>query len=126
MKKERRGKPPRAVCLSVIILTAIIVFIIINTAVLSKEIGKLEERVESAPSEISAFNALFDDFKHVRSYLSITVDHDDIAEVEKDFYEIIGALSVGDEQSAAIAKSRLCGALRHLKRLSGFNIDSII
>lgn len=126
MKNERREKTPWAVRLSIIILAAIILFIIINTAALSRIIGELERRASSAPLEASSFSTLYEDFKHARSYLSITVDHDDIAEVERDFCEIIGALSVGDGESAAIAKSRLCGALGHLRRLSGFNIDSII
>ncbi len=126
MKKERSEKTPREVSLAFLILTAVILFVIINTCMLSKTIGELERRAESTPLELSSFNELYNDFKSVRSYLSITVDHDDIAEIERDMCEIIGALSVEDAQSAAIAKSRLCGALGHLKRLSGFNIDSII
>lgn len=126
MKKERSEKTPREVSLAFLILTAVILFVIINTFVLSKTIGELERRAESTPLELSSFNELYNDFKSVRSYLSITVDHDDIAEIERDMCEIIGALSVEDTQSAAIAKSRLCGALGHLKQLSGFNIDSII
>ena len=117
---------PKAVYVAIIILTMSVAFVAINTAILSKTIKEIEESTVSAPLTLNEFDALYDDFLKVRTYLSISVDHDDIATVETGFAEIRGALAAGDEESAAIAKSRLCSALGHLRRLSGFNIDSII
>ncbi len=126
MKKNKNSTAPFAVYFAIILLALITAFVAINTAVLSSVIGKLERRAEEAPLEASVFEELYSDFVRTRTYLSLSVDHDDIAAVEEEFFEIRGALSTGDTDGAAIAKSRLCGALGHLRRLSGFNIDSII
>lgn len=72
------------------------------------------------------FRELHDYYKRHEHIISLTVNHDDLESIDDAYFEIIGALEVGDTNSASIAKSRLLGALSHLKRLSGINIDSII
>ncbi len=126
MKKLKKNAVPFAVYFAVGLLLAIILFVSVNTAVLSHVIGALHERALEMPLEGEAAEELYGEFLRSRTYLSLSVDHDDIAAVEEEFAEIRGALSVGDKDGAAIAKSRLCSALGHLGRLSGFNIDSII
>ena len=122
----KNSKTPPAVYFAYVTLAVITVFISINTAFLSKTISDLEQKARATPIEASAFEELYDDFLKARTYLSTSVDHDDIASVEAEFHEILGALAIDDKESAVIAKSRLCGALCHLGRLSGFNIHSII
>ncbi len=124
--KNKLQKAPPAVYFAAITLVLITTFIVINTTVLSSTIKKLKEKAEETPLTANAFESLHEDFLAARTYISISVDHNDIASVEEEFQEILGALAIGDKESAAIAKSRLCGALGHLGRLSGFNIDSII
>ena len=129
MKKMKTGaekRAPKAVIFASTALICVVAFVIVNTLVLSSMIGELERRTSSAEIEYTEFEELYEDFVGMRTYLSITVNHDDIATVEEEFDEIRGALAIDDKETAAIAKSRLLGALGHLGRLSGFNIDSII
>ncbi|MBR2467372.1 MAG: DUF4363 family protein [Clostridia bacterium] len=126
MKNAKTRSIPAAVYFAFIILAFTLAFVCVNTVILSRTISRLEQEAAAAPLNEEAFDKLYDDFLSARVYLSITVDHDDIACVETEFFEIRGALAIGDTDSAAIAKSRLCGALGHLGRLSGFNIDSVI
>lgn len=126
MKKAKRRKVPYAVIFAVSVLAVIFVFVYSNTLILSDIISDFEMRVKGTELEGAKFNGIYEDFLKNRTYLGITVNHDDIAEVEEEFAEILGALRIGDTQTAEIAKSRLISALGHLKRLSGFNIDSII
>ncbi len=126
MKSVKTKSVPTAVYFAFAILVLTLAFVCVNTVILSRTITKLEQDVTAAPLNEEAFDKLYGDFTSARVYLSITVDHDDIACVETEFFEIRGALAIGDTDSAAIAKSRLCGALGHLGRLSGFNIDSVI
>lgn len=126
MKSAKTTPIPTAVYFAFATLALTLIFVCVNTVILSKMISGIEQKVAEAPLNAEVFDKLYDDFMSARVYLSITVDHDDIACVETEFFEIRGALAIGDTDSAMIAKSRLCGALGHLGRLSGFNIDSII
>lgn len=117
---------PAVVIFAFTVLLLVLSFVCVNTLVLSRIIGELEEKTETTKLEASEFTELYGEFLRMRTYLSITVNHDDIKAVEEEFAEILGALNIDDHETAAIAKSRLVGALSHLRRLSGFNIDSVI
>lgn len=82
--------------------------------------GEIDEAVRAGASE------LYDDFKGRESYISLTVSHSDLMSINDSLSEFVGYISVGDKDGAKVTKSRLINALEHLKRLSGFNIDSII
>ena len=69
---------------------------------------------------------LFEDFKKREFFLSLTVSHEDLTDIESLFSEMIGYLSVKDTEGARMTKSRLNDALMHLRRLSGVNISSIL
>ncbi|MBO5101676.1 MAG: DUF4363 family protein [Clostridia bacterium] len=107
--------------------------VVINTVVLNKEISSLARAVSElnirgiTPEESKArADALFTEFKKKEPYISITVSHDDLTNIEDGFAELIGYLSVEDKDGAEVTKYKLENALLHLRRLSGFNIDSII
>ena len=111
----------------------VICFVIINTIILNKQIGNLYEATEKM--EISDSNiedseksarALYEEFKKRETFISLTVNHEDLTSIEESFSEIIGYLSVNDTDGARVVKNRLLDSLEHLRRLSGFNIDSII
>ncbi len=104
---------------------------LINTRILLRRIDSITDTVlnlnTEADAETSAKNAraAFEDFKHEEEYLSLTVNHNDLTDIEELFSEMIGHLEVLDRDSAQVTKNRLLDALSHLRRLSGFNISSI-
>ena len=118
-----------AVCLFAVVIS----FVIINTIILDIQIEKMCDAVEAINiSENSledaeyALREIFEVYKRREVFISLTVNHEDLTNIEESFDEIIGYLSVGDADGARVTKNRLIGSLRHLRRLSGFNIDAII
>ena len=100
---------------------------------LHKEIDELTEKIEAL--EIDSENTgealseaikIREHFKSRESYISLSVNHEDLSNIETIFAEMIGQLEVENADDARVAKSRLIDALGHLKRLSGVNIDTII
>ena len=118
---------------AVIILIITVGGVTLNTVVLDRMIGEKLVAAEAltisdeAPGASEKAVALaYEDFKRAERYISLTVNHDDLTNIEQLFAELIGHLSVGDTDSARVTKNRLVDALCHLRRLSGFNIDSVI
>ncbi len=116
--------------LAIVILISVISFVTANTLVLNKQIKEMIENVKSL--EVDADDAkenaekYHSDFMEKEQYMSFTVSHDDLTSIEDCFVEMIGYLSVEDIDSAEVTKSRLINYLEHLRRLSGFNMDSVI
>lgn len=111
----------------------VICFVVVNTLVLDREIGRLYELTKDLT--ISEDNIkkcekdareLYETFKKKETFISLTVNHEDLTNIEESFSEIIGYLSIGDADGARVTKNRLLDSLEHLRRLSGFNIDAII
>ena len=118
-----------AICLFALVIT----FVVINTIILDIQIEKMCDAVEAINiSENSledaeyALREIFEEYKRSEVFISLTVNHEDLTNLEESFDEIIGYLSVRDADGARVTKNRLVGSLRHLRRLSGFNIDAII
>ncbi len=106
----------------------LIIFVIANSFILSFNINKVIEKLEdtpNSPNEAQTYIDIYDDYMRRQKYISLTVNHDDLSTIETSFFEMLGAIEANDEESLIIAKSRLLGALSHLKRLSGINMDSI-
>jgi hypothetical protein len=105
----------------------------VNTYVIDKKIlyfyNELNElkiidgNIEAATLKISK---LFEKYRSEESYVSLTVNHDDLTNIEDIFAELIGNLSVNDIDGARVTKNRLLRSLEHLRRLSGINLDSVI
>ena len=110
----------------------IIASINFNTVKMNRDINSIYEAVykiktnESIELTRSAANEAYDLFKKNELFIGLTVNHEDLSNIENCFAEIIGYLSVGDIDSAEVTKNRLINSLSHLRRLSGFNIDAII
>ena len=104
----------------------------LNTHFLLQAIDKTTDDVtdfsfQGRPEEIKQHaEMLFEDYKKREFFLSLTVSHEDLTDIESLFSEMIGYLSVQDIEGARTAKSRLIDALMHLRRLSGVNISSIL
>ena len=115
------------------LLFLVLCFVLINTLVLDRQIKSLYDdtaKIEISDSDIQAAERsareLYEEFKKREKFISLTVNHEDLTRIEESFSEIIGYLSVGNADDAMVIKNRLLDSLEHLRRLSGFNIDSII
>ena len=97
----------------------------------------LKSKINSTIEEVTSFNIaentpkeeaerIFDKFIKREHYISLSVSHEDLTMIEDCFCEMIGYLKVGDRDNAEVTKGRLINSLEHLRRLSGFNYDSII
>ena len=113
----------RSVRIAAVLLLATLVAVVINAIAVRSTIGGILDEVEAA--EDGDYTEIFEHFKDIETYVSLSVDHEDMMNIELAFAELIGAVEAGDEQSAIAIKSRLKHSLEHLRRLSSINIDSI-
>ena len=112
------------------VLILIILAVFINMAFIKGAIGRLLDEVSAAEEEntIAAaieYSEIYESYKKSELYISLTVSHEDLSELEIAFSELIGAAKADDKGALIIAKSRLTDRLWHIKRLSGINIDSV-
>lgn len=119
--------------LAYVIMIGVVIGVIANTIFLEKQIEKISQSVVSLNisdknygSLLSEAKNVYDDFKKTESYISLTVNHNDLTNIEGLFSEMIGYIGVDDRAEALVTKNRLLDSLEHLRRLSGFNIDAII
>ena len=112
-----------------IIFIAIIVSVATNTVILGRQIDDLLAEVEKIKIGDGAYqksSILLENFRQKESFMSLTVSHDDLTSIGECMVEMQVYLSQEDYENAEVTKNRLEYFLKHLKRLSGFNIDSII
>ena len=104
--------------------------VIVNTLFVVRSIDRISGKVSSfEPTDTDALlyaKEIEADFKRKLTFISLTVNHDDLTNIELSFAELIGYLEVGDTDEASVTKNRLLNSLEHLGRLSGFGIDAII
>ena len=119
--------------ISVILLIITLLFVGINTAILDKRIARTVSELSTVDITSSGteyakerLEEIYAEFERQQIYASLTVNHDDLTNINECFIEAIGYLEVGDADGASVAKNRLIGSLEHLRRLSGCNIDAII
>ena len=111
-------------------LLLVITLVSINSVMLHNSITEFIEDAEglsvnddSAYKEAERIKARFEERER---FISLTVSHDDLTNIEECYAELVGYLQVDMQDEAEVTKSRLIDALLHLRRLSGINIDSII
>lgn len=102
------------------------VFLEINITKIHAEVDAINISEENCAKARSETEKAFAVFRAKELFIGLTVNHDDLSNIEGFFSEMIGYLAVGDANGATVAKNRLTDSLGHLKRLSGFNIDAII
>ena len=116
--------------LAVVILLVVIAFVIANTLIIDTQTTDLIEEITSL--DIETGNAeetarkIHTSFMKKEKFISLTVSHDDLTNIEDYFVELVGYLSIGDIDNAKVTKDRLEHSLEHLRRLSTFTIDAII
>ncbi len=107
-----------------------VTLVILNTIYLQSEISSFCQEIENfdtkADDALSRGIALKEKFEQREIFISLTVSHDDLTNIEEGFSELVGALSVDEKEEAEIIKNRLKNSFEHLRRLSGFNLDAII
>ncbi len=115
---------------AVCILTFTVSTVVINTLIIKKQVKEAISQLNSlSVNEEGALERgkeIEKEFRKRIAYISLTVSHDDLTEIEQSFAELIAYLEIGDTDGAYVTKNRLLDSLEHLGRLSGFNIDSII
>lgn len=123
----------KAKIFAVILMAIILVSVSVNTFVIDKQISNLAKEVEAIEINEGDTESAYDKsikvlegYKKNETYISLSVNHDDLTNIEDTFSEMLGNLSIGDAGGAEVAKNRLLCALMHLRRLSGINIDAII
>ena len=119
----------REVTTAISLLVILTVLAILNTLLSARGIERFISRVyaiDESDSTESELREIEESFGRLGFFISITVNHDEIDEAEGELSEMTAAIREGDEVAARIAKSRLIGALRRLRRLSGAGINSII
>ena len=114
-----------------IILCTLILLVSLNTYMLCRTVSHFEERINEPNIQIMdtlalEYEKIYSDFGKAEMFLGITVSHNDLTNAEELFAELIGAARAKDYEGVIIAKSRLSDALLHLRRLVGFNIESIL
>lgn len=112
-----------------VILALVLTFVFVNAAVIERKAAAYGENVAAlSPKDegiLDAVTSLYENFQADERYISLTVNHDDLTNIEEAFAEMIGAAKAKDAEQFTITKSRLEDALAHLGRLSGINPDSI-
>ena len=117
--------------IAIITLFTVLALVITNSIILHILIDKIISDVDgviiSEPNTASdSFSKCYERFKIYESYISLTVSHRDLTDINDAFRTIIAAGEVGDTDEMIITKNRLKGSLEHLRRLSGINLDSIL
>ena len=119
----------RAAIISLVIIILLSALTVTNSLTLRHITEGYIKKISDFPDTGEAFEsyaALYDEFISDERYISLTVNHEDLREVEREFAEIIAAAKNHDADGIGAAKSRLVDALGHLGRLCGINIDSIL
>ena len=116
--------------IAVVLLLIVISFVSVNTIIIDKHIDEIIKEVNGietdSKSAIDMSREIFDKFKRMETFIGLTVNHDDITNIEDCFVEMVGYLSIGDDDEAEVVKNRLTNSLEHLRRLSTFTFDAII
>ena len=121
----------KAVRIAGIVLLLLLTSVILNSIYISKITEKFADRIQEIDTDnletaTEILKNIREDFKKAEKFISITVSHDDLTNIEEGFADIIGAAEAGMKVDVITIKSRLEDALRHLGRLSSINFDSII
>ena len=120
----------KAVKTAVILLLCSLAFVITNSILLTEIINGVLTEIDAAGDDITtaeeSYSKIYDGLKDKLSYVSLTVNHEDLSSITDEFAELVGSARANDEEGFLAVKSRLISSLEHLKRLVGINIDSIL
>ena len=112
------------------VFAVLVIAVIINSLGIGKVMDSISDELLNAEEKDMSiaekeYGEIYEKYKKYELYISLSVDHDDLSNIEDAFSEIIGAAKADDARGVITTKSRLTDYLRHIKRLAGINIDSI-
>ena len=115
---------------SYLILLVLLISVTVNALYIINFTEELYSLSRAANTEdIESFNEEFKKIKKTYKkneiFVSLTVSHDDLTDIEEVLSEIEGAIDASDKNAVIIAKSRFESAVLHLGQLSALNIESI-
>ena len=84
-----------------------------------------EYRRADAKTTAAMYRSLYEDYKKREVWLCIIIDDESLIKIEEDFADVIAQASTNSEE-AEISINRLICHLEQIRRLSGFNIKSIL
>ncbi len=121
----------KTVRIAYVIFVLVFALVFTNSIFLTNTIKAYENAIKEIDTSDgkdaeAAVTELYKKFKKNETFISLTVTHEDLTNIEEMFSAMIGAAKGEDTAEIEITKSRLCDALSHLKRLVGINIDSIL
>ena len=123
----RTKKSKKALAAAIIAMLLLFFGGIANALICRISLDKLSQSIESTvQGDAEGAIRIAEDFSRISFFMSITTNHDDLEDAEQFIVEFKEAVSGEDKQALKLAKSRLVAAMKQLKRLSGFGIDSII
>ena len=112
------------------VFTLLLILAVINSIALGKIIDRFNRELAAAEETNmilaeKQYSEIYEKYKELELYISLSVNHDDLSNLENAFAEIIGAAKAGDSEAVIITKNRLTDFLSHIRRLTGINFDSI-
>ena len=115
---------------SYVLLFILLISVIFNSVYISRFTEKLyalskeggHDSIEELELKFEKINRIY---RSNEIFISLTVSHEDLTNIEDILSEINGAIESKDVNSVIIAKSRFESAVLHLGQLSAINIDSI-
>ena len=123
----RTKKSKKAFAAAIIIMLLLFSGGIANAMICRIGLDKLSQSIESTvQGDAEGASRIAEYFSRISFFMSITTNHDDLEDAEQFIVEFKEAASGEDEYALKLAKSRLIAAIKQLKRLSGFGLDSII
>ena len=108
----------------------LVIAVLLNSLAIGRMIDLISEELSAAEETDMTiakeeYAVIYDKYKKYELYISLTVNHDDLSNIEDSFSEIVGSAKAEDEAGVLTAKNRLTEQLSHVKRLAGVNVDSI-
>ena len=121
----------KTVKISVGVLLVLTVAVAANSLYINHLTNKFSSELENMSINnnenlAESLDTLFKHFKKAERFISITVSHEDLTNMEESFADIIGAAKAGSFEDVERIKSRLVDSIEHLGRLSTLNLDSVI
>ena len=114
---------------AVVLLLSLLTAVTVNTVYLTNKLDEICRSIcdlDIKTEEKTQAEAIYEEYNQAKTIISLTVSHEDLTNIDDAFVQMISYISVGNVEEAEVTKSRLIASLQHLRRLSGFNIDSII
>ncbi len=120
----------KAVWIAIGLLIASVAIVTFNSITLSLMFDNMYCEVASASdADITEagekYQEILDEYKGRISLIALSIKHSELSDIEESLTELISSCRAGNAEEAQLIKSRLMSELSHIRRLVGFNIDSI-